>query len=125
MTHETYPAWVYCPICTNPLKEAVATVEGYCYCSICISDWFRRHDQRVEDRLASGKLKKIGDLPLRDPVTNLPLSTRVVYEVIPLRQAVTGHREDVRDRELVELRAQVQKRKHYFLRRVVDDTPRQ
>ena len=103
MTNETLPDWTYCPICRNVLEEAVVTADGHCYCDTCVSDWFRRHDQRVEDRFTSGKLKRLDDFPLRGPVTNLPLETRVLYEVIPLRQAVT----DVSVGELAELRAQV------------------
>ena len=114
MTNETLPDWTYCPICTNVLEEAVVTADGHCYCDTCISDWFRRHDQRVEDRFTSGKLKRLDDFPLRGPVTNLPLETRVLYEVIPLRQAVT----DVSVGELAELRAQVRPSvaKHFLKR---------
>ena len=89
MAADDPPDWICCSICTNVLKEAVATVEGHCYCLECISDWFNRHEQRVQDRLRSGKLKKAADMPLRGPKTNLPLSTRVLYEVIPLRTAAT------------------------------------
>ena len=63
------------------MEDPVVTADGHSYCRVCILDWFRTCDEKVE----AGRKK---DARLLSPATSLPLLSRHLVPNTALRQAI-------------------------------------
>lgn len=82
------PHGLECPICLELLTDPVSTMDGCCYCRVCINRWFKVHDDRNAERRLNGQ----DEIECRAPATNAPLSSRYLHPVLALRQAVEAYR---------------------------------
>ncbi|CAE7568734.1 RPL18AC [Symbiodinium natans] len=67
-------AGIDCALCKQLLRSPVATGDGYSYCRQCILDWYRAHDR--QNRV------------LASPITNEPLTDRMLLPNLNLRDAI-------------------------------------
>ena len=70
-----------CAVCTELMEDPVVTADGHSYCRVCILDWFRTCDEKVE----AGRKK---DARLLSPATSLPLLSRPKFVLTPRKDGI-------------------------------------